>query len=90
VHGKPRGRRLVQAGARVGVRAGHGGARGAARAPGGGSAAGRRKKGPDGWAPYGDERGREEGVARWLVGPLWAETTMRLGFRNCLFSFYFL
>jgi hypothetical protein len=75
---------------RVDVRAGSGGARGVLRAPGGGGAAGRRKKGPDGWAPSGGERGREEGVARQLVGPWWAETAMRLGFQNCLFLLMFL
>jgi hypothetical protein len=57
------------------------------RAPGGGTAQ-RRKKGPDGWAPSGSERGREEGVARRLVGPWWAKTAMRLGFRNYPFFFF--
>jgi hypothetical protein len=66
---------------------GRGGARGAARAPGDGVAAGRRKKGSNGWAPFGGEREREEGGARRLVGPWWAETAMQLGFRNCPFSF---
>jgi hypothetical protein len=60
---------MVRAGARVDVRAGRGGTRGATRARGGGGTAGRRKKWPDGWAPSGGERWREEGVAQRLVGP---------------------
>jgi hypothetical protein len=49
------------------------------------------EEGADGWAPSGVERGREEGVARRLVGPWWAETAMRLGFQNLSFflSFFF-
>jgi hypothetical protein len=48
------------------------------------------EEGPDGWAPSGVER-REEGVARRLVGPWWAETAIRLGFQNLSFflSFFF-
>jgi hypothetical protein len=51
---------MVRAGARVGVRVGRGGTRGATRARGGGDAAGRSKMSPDGWAPSGGERWREE------------------------------